>query len=258
MKLFYRKAGEGLPLIILHGLFGSSDNWNSLAKYFSQFFTVYSVDLRNHGQSPHSELWNYSIMAEDVIELCKDENLKKVNIIGHSMGGKVAIETAALNCDIILNLLVVDISVKYYPPHHQNIFEALHAVDPPTCLSRKDAEERIRTVLNDESTIQFLLKNLYWNNDKLSWRMNVEVIENNILEVGKQSTLLSEECRKKFKTYFIKGEKSNYIKEEETGIIHEYFPNAQIHSISGAGHWVQAEKPKEFAELVMQLLNTNH
>ena len=187
MKLFFKKTGEGKPLIILHGLFGQSDNWSTLSKNFSKNgFCCYLVDQRNHGRSPHSEDFTYEIMAEDLLELMNDEKIDSADIIGHSMGGKTAMFFALKHADRINKMIVADMAPKYYAPHHQAIFSALKSIDTSSLTSRKEAEEKLRNALNDESTIQFLLKNLYWNDEKkLAWRFGFLEIEKNSEEIGK-------------------------------------------------------------------------
>ena len=149
MKLFYRKIGEGQPLIILHGLFGQSDNWNTLAKQFAeQNFQVFTVDLRNHGLSPHSDDFNFQVMSDDVLELITDNQLRNVILIGHSLGGKVAMELAIKHPEVIDKLVVVDIAPKYYPVHHQSVLQALEAVDFSLVKTRKQAEEILSNIEN--------------------------------------------------------------------------------------------------------------
>lgn len=259
MKLYFRKAGEGKPLLILHGLFGSADNWNTLAKKFSEKYLVYAIDLRNHGLSPQSEDWNYKIMARDVLELINAEGLTKVNIIGHSMGGKVAMNLAFNYPELIDNLIVVDIAPRYYPPHHQEVIEAILAVDLKNSNSRKDAEITLRNKINNEAVVQFLSKNLYWKDSEdkknLAWRMNVEVIAKKIEEVGQENILPMNDEAKNIKTTFIKGELSNYIKADDEILIKETFNAVNIIEIKNAGHWVQAEKPEEFYKTICEILN---
>lgn len=249
MKLFYRKFGEGQPLIILHGLFGQSDNWNSLARQFSELGNaVYTVDLRNHGLSPHSEEWTYQSMSDDVLELITDLELKDVILIGHSMGGKVAMQFAMNSPELLKKLIVVDIAPKYYPPHHGDILKALNAVDFNVVKNRKDAEAILSEYISDLGTKQFLLKNIYWKEDGLlAWRFNLDVITRKIETVGQETPNYST-C--KAPTLFIKGERSNYILESDLQHINDLFPFSQIKTIDGAGHWVHAEKPLDFFETV--------
>lgn len=254
MKLFFRKSGSGKPLIILHGLFGISDNWAALAKLWSQYFTVYAVDLRNHGQSPHSNEWNYTVMAEDIIELMGDEKLQDVTIVGHSMGGKVAMRLAIDYPMALSKMIVIDIAPRQYAPHHSDVLTALKKVNPASLESRKQAEVILREDLHDEGTIQFLLKNLYWketeHGDKtLAWRFNLDVIAREIQQVN-VATMPPLICETE--SLFIRGGKSQYILAEDEADIRVQFPNSQIITIDGAGHWVHAEQPFPVYEAVLQ------
>jgi pimeloyl-ACP methyl ester carboxylesterase len=254
MKLAFRKYGFGKPLLILHGLFGQSDNWNTLAKNFSdKNFEVFTIDLRNHGLSPHSEEWSYELMANDIMEFIKDNNLQQPVIIGHSMGGKVAM-TFALNFDgIIDKLIVVDIAPVKYPAHHQEVLIALNAVDFNKLHSRKEVEDILAKSITDFGTRQFLLKNIYWENsieNKMNWRFNLKVISKNYDEILSEVTHKSSFVN----TLFIRGEKSNYILDNHIASINERFPNAKLIGIPNAGHWVHAEQPKLFYDEVIKFL----
>jgi pimeloyl-ACP methyl ester carboxylesterase len=254
MKLAFRKYGAGKPILILHGLFGQSDNWNTLAKNFSENnFEVFAIDLRNHGLSPHSDEWNYEVMANDILEFINDNNLMQPIIIGHSMGGKVAM-TFALNFDgIIDKLIVVDIAPINYPAHHHEVLYALNEVDFNKLHTRKDVEDILAKSISDFGTRQFLLKNIYWENsieNKMNWRFNLNVISKNYHEILNEVT---NKCSL-VNTLFIRGEKSKYILDSHINSINERFPNAKLVSIPNAGHWVHAEQPKLFYEEVIKFL----
>jgi esterase len=253
MKLYFRKYGSGQPMIILHGLFGQSDNWNSLAKQFGDSgFEVFVADQRNHGLSPHSDEWNYKAMSEDLHELIKDNNLVKVILIGHSMGGKTVMQYALDHCEMVDKLIVADIAPKYYPPHNQTVIEALNAVDFSVIKTRKEAEAVLSEYINDFGTKQFLLKNLYWKEEgKLNWRFNLSVITEKIENVG-EATPSDKTCD--VQTLFIRGKKSDYILDEDLNLIQEIFPRSMLETIAGSGHWVHAEKPKEFFECVINFI----
>ena len=255
MKLFYRKFGEGRPFIILHGLFGQSDNWNSLARQFSELGNaVYTVDLRNHGLSPHSEEWTYQSMSDDILELINDLELKDVILIGHSMGGKVAMQFAMQHHELLKKLIVVDIAPKYYTPHHGDILKALNAIDFNVVKNRKDAEAILSESISDMGTKQFLLKNIYWKEDNLlAWRFNLDVIRRKIETVGQETPNYSI-CNNP--TLFIKGERSKYISDSDLQQINNLFPFAEIKTIAQAGHWVHAEKPVDFFETVIDFINS--
>ncbi len=254
MNLFFRKSGSGQPLIILHGLFGISDNWATLAKQLSDHFTVYAVDLRNHGQSPHSDQWKYWIMSEDVLELIETEKLKDVILLGHSMGGKVAMYLTLDSPQLISKLIVCDIAPKKYPVSNQDVVDALLKVHPEKRASRKEAEDILAKDLKDNGTVQFLLKNLYWNEladgtKKLDWRFNLPVISKNLAAVSEAT---DEPAGSDIQTLFIRGEKSNYITKEDEAEINRVFPRAMIKTIPGGGHWVHADKPEDLFNAVMQ------
>jgi len=252
MKLFLRKYGTGEPLIIMHGLFGTSDNWNTLAKNYGEHFTTYVVDMRNHGQSPHSDEWNYDVMADDIIELMDSENIKTANIIGHSMGGKTAMFLACKFPDRVSKLVVTDIAPKYYAPHHQEIIDALKSVDLTTVSARKEVEQHIEDKIPEPGVRQFLLKSLYWNDDKqLAWRFNLDVISNNINNVGEE---LPRTYHYEGPTLFIRGSKSHYITDNDIDQIIEHFPAARLTTIDNAGHWIHAEQPKDFLDITMDFL----
>ncbi len=255
MKLYFRKYGQGQPLIILHGLFGQSDNWNSLAKQFGENnFEVYAVDERNHGLSPHSDEWNYKVMSDDLHELILDNHLQNVILIGHSMGGKTAMQYAIEHPETLDKLIVVDMSPKQYPLHHQAVLDGLNAVDFSLVKTRKEAEEILSKYISDYGTKQFLLKNIYWKeNEELAWRFNLKTITEQIENIG-EATPLDKICN--VPTLFIKGEKSNYISENDIDLIKNLFPNSTLTTIENAGHWIHAEQPKLFFDCVIKFLKS--
>jgi esterase len=255
MKLHHRISGKGEPLMILHGLFGHSDNWQSIAKQLSEEYTIILVDLRNHGQSPHSDDWNYQLMAEDVKELADDLGFDKFYLAGHSMGGKVAMMFAQFYPERLHKLIVIDISPRYYPVHHHEIIDALLMVKPEGRSNRKEAENLLENSISDFATRQFLLKNLYWNEEqKLNWRFNLNVISENIEEVGK--AVPDNDAIIDIPSLFIKGSKSGYVKTQDEELIHQQFSHAEIVSIEDAGHWVHAEKPQELIATLKLFLNS--
>jgi pimeloyl-ACP methyl ester carboxylesterase len=260
MKLFFRKFGQGQPLIILHGLFGQSDNWNTLAKQFAEHgFEVYTVDLRNHGLSPHSEVWNYKVMSEDILELIEDNKLKNVILLGHSMGGKTAMQFAIDHPRYLDKLIVVDIAPKYYPVHHEGVLEGLHAVDFNAVKTRREVEEVLSKYISDYGTKQFLLKNIFWlDESEMAWRFNLKVITNEIENVGQNVDHIGDATPKdivcEVPTLFIRGGNSDYILDSDIELIHELFLASVLETIAGAGHWVHAEKPKEFFDSVLRFI----
>lgn len=247
--------GEGKPFIILHGFLGMSDNWKTVGNQFAEKgYEVHLLDQRNHGRSPHVDEMNYNSMAQDIIDYCEKKDLEKIILLGHSMGGKVAMQVAGEAPYLVEKLIVVDISPRYYPPHHEQILEGLTAIDEATLTSRGDAEDLLTGFIKEKGIRLFLLKNLYWKTkEKLSLRLNLEVLKENIEEVGKG---LPSGIKFEKSTLFVKGEKSGYINPEDESLIRHHFPNSKIDEIPGAGHWVHAEKQKEFINQVMQFLET--
>jgi pimeloyl-ACP methyl ester carboxylesterase len=171
MKLHFRELGEGQPLIILHGLFGFSDNWQTHAKKLADYYRVILVDLRNHGHSPWSEEFSYDLMSEDLNELILENNLLNPIIIGHSMGGKVAMTFAQKHPKSLEKLIIVDMGIKAYPPHHQHILEGIHTLDLTKVTVRSEAEKLLNVFIESEGVRQFLLKNLYWKEKGKCWKM---------------------------------------------------------------------------------------
>lgn len=245
MKLNYKKLGEGPPLIIIHGLFGSLDNWMTMARSLSEDFEVYLVDQRNHGKSPHSPEMNYELMASDLAAFIEEHELANVNLIGHSMGGKAILTLALQQPELIHKMVVVDIGIKSYPMHHQKIIAGLHALDIPTLKTRKDAEERISEFIEDKGVQYFLLKGLYRNKTGgYGLKFNLESLEENMPHIlAEVSGEVSET-----ETLFVRGELSGYILEEDYESIQEQFTNAKIVTIEECGHWIHAEKPNELRE----------
>ncbi len=255
MKLHYRIVGESNSnkpnLFILHGLFGSSDNWQTLAKRFSSDFTVYLVDQRNHGRSPHSIEFNYDLMVEDFAELIRDLGLSQINLMGHSMGGKTAIGFAAEYPELLNRLIVVDISHKQYPMHHQTILEGINALDLSVIKSRGQADKALSAYIDNLAIRQFLLKNLYWESKgQLGWRINVPVLTNEIEQIIEEIYFDTIDVQ----TLFIRGAQSNYILPTDFEEIQQKFPNSIINTIENAGHWVHAEQQDEFYEMVVNYL----
>jgi len=252
MKLAFREYGNGTPLIILHGLFGQSDNWTSLAKVLSeQGFRVFTVDLRNHGLSPHSEAWNYPVMADDLNEFILDHKLKDPVLLGHSMGGKVLLFFEYLYPGIGAKLIIADIAARVYPPHHQQVIKALMAVNFDEIASRKEAEAVMLNYISDFGTRQFLLKNIYWKeSDRMDWRFNLKVISKEIETIGIEVPTFKSQTP----TLVLRGEKSDYITGDDVVDFNVRFSNLKIDTIGGAGHWLHAEKPVEFSDAVLRFI----
>lgn len=238
-------------MIILHGLFGSSDNWYSLAKVFAGHFTVYVVDQRNHGLSPHSSDFDYRFLTEDLNDFMTEQKIINPVILGHSMGGKTAMNFAVRYPEKVGNLIVVDIVPKAYPVHHDHILEGLRAVPLDSLASRAEADQILTQYVPEPGVRQFLLKSLSRKEaGGFEWRINLDAIEKNIEALGAGMVYPG--------TYggparFIKGSLSDYYEEGDERFIQTIFPAARF-SVMETGHWVQAEKPEEFSKLVLDYL----
>jgi len=252
MKLFFRTIGEGRPLIILHGLFGASDNWLSIGKHLSQDYKVYLVDQRNHGNSPKSGEFNYSVMAEDLAEFINEHQIYDPIILGHSMGGKTAMQFAVNYPDKIQKLIVADIAPREYHLHHQLILEGLSSVDLGSIKNRKEADEQLAKFVPEPGVRQFLLKNLSRTADGgFAWKINLPVIKKEIGNVGEP---LQEGVSFDKPTLFVRGAKSDYIRDEDELLINKIFSNYRLATIPDAGHWLHAERPVEFLECITDFL----
>jgi len=252
MKLFHRQYGSGKPMVILHGLFGSSDNWMTQARMLSENFSVYTLDLRNHGLSPHDPIHTYEKMAEDVRMFVLSQAIGPVVLIGHSMGGKVAMLLACSHPELVEKLVVVDIVPKRYAPHHDQIIQGLKAMPLSTLSSRQEADLFLSNYVKDAGVRQFLLKNL--NRDAqsgFSWKINLAVLAESMDEVlgNPLSGILF-----LGPSFFLFGSRSEYYKKGDEEIIRSFFPEAEIDFLE-TGHWVQAEKPEAFVARVKTFLN---
>ncbi len=248
--------GEGKPLLILHGFLGMSDNWKTLAGEYAQTgFQVHVLDLRNHGRSFHSDEFNYEVMAKDVYDYCVHNNLQKIDIIGHSMGGKTAMLFATTYPEMVDKLIVADIGPKFYPQHHQSILEGLNTVDFTKKPGRSDVEEILKQYIPDFGTRQFLMKSLYWiAPGQLAFRFNLSVFNDKIEEIGKA---LPNDALFNKPTLFIRGGNSKYILDEDFQTVKKHFPMADFSTIPNAGHWLHAENPKLFYDLSLKFFKEN-
>ena len=251
--LYSKIEGIGQPIVILHGFLGMSDNWKTIAaNYAQEGFNAHILDLRNHGRSFHSNEFDYNLMVQDVFEYCEFHNLEKIFLLGHSMGGKVAMLFATNFPEKVEKLIIADIGPKYYPPHHQTILEGLNAVDFSKKPSRSQVEQILSNYISDFGTRQFLMKNLYWKTpEELAFRFNLVALTHNVSKIG---TALPENAIFNNPTLFIRGGNSNYILNEDSPLILSHFPKANSHTIQDAGHWLHAEKPQEFFELTRNFL----
>lgn len=244
--------GKGEPLLILHGYFGMGDNWKSLAIKFAENFEVHVIDQRNHGRSFHADEFDYELLVEDLNNYVIDRGLEKVNLLGHSMGGKVAMLFAVNYPELLNKLIVADISPKYYKPHHEYILAALNAVNFEIHDTRKKVEEILKVYIQDPGILQFLLKNVYRvTKSQLAFRFNLQSLTENNSEVGEA---LPSFTNFEGETLFLSGENSNYIQEEDEGLIEARFLNSKIVTVKNAGHWLHAENPTQFIDEVVTFL----
>lgn len=254
MELNYKQFGTGFPLIILHGLLGSLDNWQSIAKKIAEHgFTVYIIDQRNHGRSPHSAEFNYHLLSADLLEFMQQHGIAKAHLLGHSMGGKTVMQFALQHPEKVEKLIVADIVPAAFDDRHSDVFEALFAANAGKANSREEVQQVLREKLQDETTVQFLMKSLVRNDDGtgFSWRFNTEALWKNY---GNISEEISAAQPYTGETLFIKGERSTYINTGNYSSIAELFVNHQLVEIQGTGHWVHAEKPAEFIAEVLHFL----
>ncbi|MBW8049837.1 MAG: alpha/beta fold hydrolase [Cytophagales bacterium] len=307
MKLFYRELGNVqpiysaratdrqapnpanwrgyAPIIILHGLFGMSDNWLTIGKKLAEKHKVYIPDLRNHGRSPHNEAFNYRVMVDDLVEFIDDLHLPACaeapvptksgsagrqnpnseipNLIGHSLGGKVAMQFAMKYPEKLQKLVVVDIAPKYYQIQHDSILTGLLSLKLSDLKTRRDADTQLAQYVPEFKVRQFLLKNLCrkphkTNKDaasRFAWRINLPVISRGIENIGEW--LIENKCFDK-PTLFVKGGKSQFIDNRDIDLIKKLFPNSQITTIENAGHWVHADAPEEFLDVINDFLQTQY
>ena len=252
LSLYYKDYGSGPPFIILHGMLGASGNWHTLSRnVFGKHFSVYTVDQRNHGRSPHSDRFGYPAMAEDLWVFLEEHDLDSTHLMGHSMGGKTAMYAALAFPDRIDRLVIADMAPKAYPPHHDYIFEALQSVDP----ANYDRREAIDAVLADAIPArpirQFLLKNLDYDGNRYTWKMNLDAIHANYDQITKG---LDTDRTFEGPALFIAGANSDYLTEADMPRIRENFPQAEFVPIENAGHWVHADAPQAFGAAVVDFL----
>ena len=246
-------SGTGHPLLVLHGLFGSSTNWKPLSKEWSEFYQVFALDQRNHGRSPHSSTFNYEAMAADVRAFMHTHHLASTYLLGHSLGGKTAMQFALTYPDLVDKLVVVDMSPRASQPRHHSILAALQGLDFAAARNRRELDAQLAQHIADREVRQFLLMNVANDeNGQLQWRMNLDALAASYDEVNK-----AVETRGAYDkdALFVRGEKSDYIPDEDIDTINTLFPQARIVTVAGAGHWLHAEKQEEFSKLVFDFLN---
>jgi len=252
MRLHFRARGEGSPLIVLHGFLGSLENWQVMSKRLAANFTVYLPDLRNHGRSPHSEVMNYPVMAEDVREFIEQEHLTAPSVLGHSMGGKVAMQLATCSPDALEKLVVVDIAPKAYPPVHRPVLLAMRALDLATYDSFDAIGNALSGPMPDTAMRQFIMKNLMRDEDrKFHWRLGLEEIIKNYDHLTR--AVFAEKQFSK-PACFIRAGRSDFVRDSDFPGIREAFPCAEFKLIADAGHWVHIDAADQFQTVVTNFL----
>ena len=252
LPLHFQSYGAGPPVVILHGLFGSLNNWHTLAGRLGEHFLVLTIDQRNHGRSPHSEEFTFQAMAGDLFRFLEDRGLARASILGHSMGGKTAMEFAFRHPQMVEKLIVVDIAPRAYQPGHDEILDAMAALDLSSYSNRAEINRALDSRIPDLRVRQFILTNLKrYAGGHYTWRINLDVLRRKYGEVTKAQT---SDAPFPGPTLFLRGELSPYVGDEDLPAIHRLFPAASVCAISGAGHWVHADKPEEFFRVILHFL----
>ncbi|GAB4412196.1 MAG: alpha/beta fold hydrolase [Bacteroidia bacterium] len=251
LELNYKSYGQGPALIILHGLFGSLDNWTTHARSLAEAYSVYTLDLRNHGRSPHSEVWTYEAMADDLLAFMEQHGIYRAHLLGHSMGGKVAMQFAGQHPGHIDKLVVADMTPKAYEPHHTAILAALQAIDLDQIGTRQEAEAALLPRIAQAGVRQFLLKSLAREGEAFRWKFNLPVIARDYAQM-----LAAVELDYPFDhpTLFVYGKRSDYLTEGDIPAIRALFPAARFEGIADAGHWLHADTPETFLQIVQDFL----
>jgi pimeloyl-ACP methyl ester carboxylesterase len=252
--LHFTRTGSGKPLLVLHGLFGSGKNWHSHMRRFAESFEVFCVDLRNHGQSFHADEMNYSLMAGDVARLMDRLQLDGCGILGHSMGGKVAMTLAIQQPALLARMIVADIAPVAYHHDYDDLIEPILALELDHFASRTQIDHALRSHIPEDQLRAFLLQNLARAEGGWSWRVNWPVIQREMESLTGFDSLPMD-WSAELPTLFIRGAKSDYVGSAEIDVIQRHFRNAEIATIEGAGHWLHAEQPVEFARLALDFLN---
>lgn len=252
-RLFYQTTGSGQPLLIVHGLFGSSDNWRAVTKALSEKRQIITVDLRNHGRSFHHQDQHYPQMAEDIERVVDELGIEEIDLLGHSIGGKVVMQFAKQYAHRVRQMVVVDIAPRRYPDTHSWIFKSLLSLKLSEYQQRSQLDAALASDIKDPAVRQFLLMNVVKNDEgSLRWRINLQALFCNYAVL-----LSSVEPRQALdvKSCFIAGGRSDYISHADRLLIRQCFPKAEFTVIEEAGHWVHAEAPDAFCQAVEQFLD---
>ena len=254
VKLNYKAFGEGRPIVFLHGLFGMLDNWQTFAKKMADDgFMVFLVDQRDHGRSPHTNQFSYELLAQDLSDFLEDQWVHKAIIVGHSMGGKVAMTFARDHEDVVEKLIVVDIAPKKYKGGHEQIFKALRGIDLSTYSDRNDIFDVLKKDINNEAELLFLMKNISrLKTGGFEYKMNLELLFHSYSKIMGE---IKFDHQINVPTLFVGGSNSGYITDEDKNKIKETFYNVGFETIEGAGHWVHADNPDALFEVITNFIN---
>ncbi len=253
LKLSYREFGVGPPVIVLHGLFGSVSNWTGIAKKLARTHRIITVDLRNHGASPWSDSMVLTEMAGDLVHFIDHHRLEKPVVLGHSLGGKVAMVLALEHPDKVEKLVVADISPVTYPPALKPYIKAMQDIDLSSLSRRGEVEEKLEAAIPEAGVRAFLMQNLETSNNRLGWRINLDALESGMEDF---SSFPAQTAGRHYDepTLFISGGKSTYVQKSHHQLIRKMFPQVRFEEIHGAGHWLHAEKPGDFIQIVNDFL----
>lgn len=252
--LNYIEFGKGRPVIILHGLFGSARNWQSIAKTLAENYRVITPDLRNHGLSPHVDNMSYPEMADDIIRLVNKLELNNVILVGHSMGGKVAMTACLLKPELLTGLIVIDIAPVTYKHDFLSLVEAMNELNLSNIKNRTDAEDELFRSTNNINLARFIVQNLVRTNEGFQWRINLKQITSCLEGLSTfPEALADHSCR--LPSLFLGGADSNYVRSIHNEAIYKYFPAAEIKMLENAGHWLHVDKPEEFMKSITSFIN---
>ncbi|WP_019029903.1 alpha/beta fold hydrolase [Colwellia piezophila] len=253
--LNYKQSGTGEHLVLIHGLFGSLENLNMVAKPLSSSYCVTSVDVRNHGASFHANTMEYTELAQDIINLLDHLNIERCLLLGHSMGGKIAIQVALEQPQRIKKLIIADIAPVSYPPHHLSIIEGLQRIDLSSVSKRKDADVQLAAYVDNIGVRQFLLRNLAKNEQgDYAFKCSLSNIGLCYHQIMKANNISTGKAAYTGPTLFIKGGNSDYILPKHRAAIATLLPNSKAKIIQGAGHWLHAEKTIAFNKIVTDFI----
>ncbi len=253
MQLNYKRFGEGRPLIILHGLFGSARNWQGIARALSETHLVITPDLRNHGQSPHADSMTYQDMATDICKLVDQLKLIDPIVLGHSMGGKVAMAMALMKPETLGGMVVADIAPVTYEHDFEDLITAMRNLSLANIKTRAEAESILAEQLDSANLVRFIMQNLVRTNEGFQWRINLQQITNSLPELGQFPSELKHHSTR-LPALFIGGANSSYVRSIHNTAIFHHFPAAEINMIDDAGHWLHADKPNEFIDKVQSFI----